>query len=54
MNTSVLENLNGDLHRPYGIRYASYPLVSDVFFSLAYWNLLISDVIQSVVVYPKP
>ena len=54
MNTSLLEKLNGDLHQPSGIRYASYPLVLDVFISLAYWNGLISGVIQSIVVYPKP
>ena len=51
MNTSVLEKFNGDLHQPFGISYASYPLVLDVFISLAYWNGLIYGVIQYVVVY---
>ena len=53
MNTSVLENLNRDLHQPSGIRYDSYPLVFDVFINLAYWLGLISSVIQSVVVPPS-
>ena len=53
MNTSVLEKLNRDLHHPFGIRYASYPLVLDVFIALAYWKGLISGVIQSVVVHLK-
>ena len=43
-----------DLHQPFGIRYASYPLVLDVFISLAYWKGLIYGVIQYVVVHPKP
>ena len=54
MNASVLEKLNGDLHQPSGIRYNSYPLVLDVFITLAYWKGLISGVIQFVVVHPKP
>ena len=53
MNISVLEKLNMDLHQSSEIRYDSYPLVLDVFISLAYWNGLISGVIQFVVVYPK-
>ena len=55
MNASVLENINGDLHQPSRIRYASYTLVLDVFIALAYWRKgLIYGVIQSVVVHPKP
>ena len=54
MNASVLEKLNGDLHQPSEIRYDSYPLVLDVFIALSYWKGLISDVIQSVLVHPKP
>ena len=50
----MLEKLNGDLHQLSIIRYASYPLVLDVFISLVYWNGLISGVIQYVVVHPKP
>ena len=53
MNASMLENINEDLHQPYRIRYASYPSVLDAFISLAYWNELISGVIQSVLVYPS-
>ena len=54
VGTSVVENLNGDLIQPSRIRYVSYPLVLAAFISLAYWNGLISGVIQSIVVYPKP
>ena len=54
MNASVLEKLNEHLHQPSGIKYASYPLVLDGFISLAYWNGLISGVIHSIVVNPKP
>ena len=54
MIVSVLEKLNKDLHQPSKIRYDSYPLVLDVFIALAYWKVLISGVIQSVVVNPKP
>ena len=54
MNARILEKLNGDLHQSSGIRYASYPLVLDVFISLAYWNGLVSGVILSIVVHPKP
>ena len=50
----MLEKLNGDLHQPYGIRYASHPLVLDVFISLVYWKGLISGVILSVVVHLNP
>ena len=51
---SVLEKINEDLHQPSVIRYNSYPLVLDAFISLVYWNGLISGVIQSIVVHPKP
>ena len=54
MNASVMENLNRDLHQLSEIRYASYSLVLDEFISLAHWIGLISGVIQSVVVHPKP
>ena len=54
MNTRMLEKLNGDVHQPSRIRYASYPLVLDVFISLAYWNGLFYGVTQSVLVHPKP
>ena len=50
----MLEKLNEDLHQPSGIRHASYHLVLDGYISLAYWNRLISGVIQFVVVHPKP
>ena len=49
-----VEKLNGDLHQPSVIRYASYPLVLDAFISLAYWNGLVYGVTQSVLVHPKP
>ena len=54
MNTNVLEKFNRDLHQPSKIRYASYPLLLDAFISLAYWNGLISGLIQFVVVHPNP
>ena len=54
MNASVLDNINGDLHQPSGIIYDSYPLVLDVFLALAYWEGLISGVIYSILVHPKP
>ena len=47
---ACLENLNGDLLQPSRTRYDSYPLVLDVFISLAYWKGLISSVILSFVV----
>ena len=50
----MLEKLNGDLLQPSRIKYVLYPLLLEAFVSLAYWNGLISGVIQSVVVYPKP
>ena len=53
MNASMLEKLNEDLHQPFETRCDSYPLVFDVFISLAYWKILISGVILSIVVPPS-
>ena len=48
-----VEKLNGDLHRPFGIRYVSRSFSVRCLVSLAYGKGLISAVTLSVVV-PQP
>ena len=45
-----MENFNGDLHQPSGIRYVSRSFSVRCLVSLAYWKGLISAVTLSIVV----
>ena len=51
---SVVENLNGDLLQPSGIRYVLHHLVLALFISTIYGNGLIFGVMFSILVYPNP